>query len=333
MSNTATAATETFDLAHIKAHIAEELILTDCYLKENIKSSVPLVNQMISQLVKAGGKRIRPTLALLLSKLFNDQGKQQAMLAAVTELLHSATLLHDDVVDQSDKRRGNSTAHHHWGNKAAILVGDFLYARCFDMLASLDSMTIMQVYATASGAMAKGEILQLTSPPATSLNIDHYLSVIEHKTARLFMAVSQSAAILGAASATDIDHARDFGLHFGMAYQLIDDCLDYTHQEDALDKNTGDDLAEGKCTLPILYALQQADPQDHQRLKNAIEAKDRQQLPMVKDILHRYHAIPHTQKLAQQYSSQALLSLQAHQEHPSYAMLEALVQYNLQRCH
>lgn len=332
MPSTATVTPQVIDQASIRTYLAQDLDITDCYLRENIKSPVPLVNQMTTQLVQAGGKRIRPMLALLIAKLFNYQGKQHGLLAAVIELLHSATLLHDDVVDQSSKRRGSSTAHHQWGNKAAILVGDFLYARCFNMLASLDTMPMMRIFANASSAMAKGEILQLTSPAVEYMHPDQYLSIIELKTAHLFMAACKSAAILSAAPPQATEAAKDFGLAFGMAYQLIDDCLDYSQHEHALDKNTGDDLAEGKCTLPILYALAHANSEDQQTLKAAIAAKNAQQLDKVKNILHRYHAIEHSQQLAQQYSQKALQSLQAYAQHEAYPMLAGLVQFNLERC-
>lgn len=334
---TATTQQKNTGLATLHAELKDDLSLTNKYLKDCLNTDTALIQTISERLIHAGGKRIRPTLTLLMAKLFNYQGTQHAQLAAIIELLHTATLLHDDVVDQSNQRRGQTTAHTLWGNKAAILVGDFLYARCFDLITGINAMPIMRTFATASNALTRGEIDQLVATNDQKTTIPDYLRIIQNKTAHLFVAAALSAAILSGAGDAAEQAAEQFGMAFGMAYQLIDDALDYSAQNPHMDKKTGNDLAEGKLTLPVLYALKQVDAATQQTLWNAIQnqdpSMDAHHFATVVSILEQTGALDYTRRQAQQYTQTALLAIGPWAHQPAYARLKTLLTHNIERLH
>lgn len=320
-------------LGNVQSFLKDDFQLTNKYLKEKLSASNPIIPEMTQRLVSAGGKRIRPMLCLLMAKLFGYQGRHHAMLATVIELLHTATLLHDDVVDGSSLRRGKASAHRIWGNKAAILVGDFLYSRCFEMMTEINAMPIMRCLAKASNAITQGEVEQLVATQDQRMDLQRYLNIIEQKTAHLFIAACEGAAILSGVSAENVAAASNFGKAFGMAYQLIDDCLDYHADPTQLDKHVGDDLAEGKLTLPMLYGLTHGSQAQQATLRAAIESKDRNRFFDVRQILQTTGALSYAQQQAQQYSQSALRALISWSSAPAYARIQTVVQHNLSRVH
>ncbi len=228
----------------------------DQVIRHKLHSEVALVNQVAAYIVNSGGKRLRPALVVLSAQAFNYQGVHHHELAAVVEFIHTATLLHDDVVDESDLRRGRETANALFGNAASVLVGDFLYSRAFQMMVEVGDMRIMQTLADATNVIAEGEVLQLLNCNDADVDAENYMRVIHYKTAKLFEAAMRLGAILSQASSVDEIAAARYGMHLGTAFQLIDDVLDYSADEAVTGKHLGDDLAEGKPTLPLIYAIE-----------------------------------------------------------------------------
>ena len=249
----------------------QDMQLVNQCISQQLNSDVALINQLGMYIVNSGGKRIRPMLTVLAAKALNYQGDKQHTLAAIIEFIHTATLLHDDVVDESTLRRGKQTANAVFGNQASVLVGDFLYTRSFQMMVTLDSMRIMNILADATNVISEGEVLQLMNCNDPNTTEQSYFDVIYGKTARLFEATTQLAAII-ADSAPEIEDAmRLYGMHLGTAFQLIDDVMDYTSEAQDMGKNVGDDLAEGKPTLPLLYAMWNSEGKQKQQISDAIE--------------------------------------------------------------
>ena len=256
------------------AIIAQDMREVDLVIAQRLDSGVPLVGQVSRYIISAGGKRLRPALLLLICGALDFRGAQRFNLAAVVEFIHTATLLHDDVVDDSSMRRGNATANETFGNPASVLVGDFLYSRAFQMMVDADSMRIMQVLADATNIIAEGEVLQLMNMHNAALDEAGYLQVIRSKTAKLFEASARVGAIL-AGCAPDMEAAcAEYGQALGTAFQVIDDVLDYTGNAVEMGKNLGDDLREGKTTLPMIAAMQRANQADSALIKTAIETGD-----------------------------------------------------------
>jgi octaprenyl-diphosphate synthase len=242
----------------LKTLIGPDLQAVDAAIRLNLRSEVALVNQIGEYIVASGGKRLRPILLLLVANAYGYPGAQKHTLAAVVEMIHTATLLHDDVVDESGMRRGRKTANAVFGNAASVLVGDFLYSRAFQMMVSVGRMDVMEVMAEATNTIAEGEVLQLMNIGDVEVDEERYLRVIRYKTAKLFEASSRLGAILANRPSSEIAAMADYGGRLGTAFQLIDDVLDYVGDEEEIGKNVGDDLREGKPTLPVLYALQHA---------------------------------------------------------------------------
>ncbi len=240
-------------------------------IRQQLHSDVPLVNQIGEYIISAGGKRLRPLLLLLVANAQGYRGTHHYTLAAVIEFIHTATLLHDDVVDESSMRRGRETANALFGNAASVLVGDFLYSRAFQMMVSVDSMRVMRILADATNVIAEGEVLQLLNMHDPDVTEERYLQVIRSKTAKLFEASSQIGALLASASEEQIEAAAEFGRSLGTAFQLIDDVLDYSGNAEAIGKNVGDDLREGKATLPLIYLLQNGTPDQRTLVRACIE--------------------------------------------------------------
>ncbi len=288
--------------------ISNEMDEVDRVISRRLSSEVPLVGEVAKYIISAGGKRIRPALLLLLSGALSYTARQKYEMAAVVEFIHTATLLHDDVVDDSTLRRGRATANVSFGNPASVLVGDFLYSRAFQMMVDCDNMRVMQVLANATNVIAEGEVQQLMNMHDASLTEAGYLEVIRSKTAKLFEASARIPAILAKAS-PDIEQAcAEFGLALGTAFQVIDDVLDYEGESSVLGKNLGDDLREGKTTLPLIFAMQNCSPEEKTLIRNAIEHNEEVNLAPILSILQKTGAMQATKEVAHQ---QALLAIKA----------------------
>ncbi len=254
----------------IESVIGEDMQAVDRALRQALESDVFLIRQVAEHIVGGGGKRLRPALLLLVAGATGYRGSDQHVLAAVVEMIHTATLLHDDVVDESDLRRGHATANAAFGNAASVLVGDFLYSRAFQMMVGVSRMRVLEILADATNAIAEGEVLQLMNAGNADLTETAYIDVIQRKTARLFEAAARLGAVLGGADAPLEDALARYGMHMGTAFQLVDDLLDYSGEATAIGKNLGDDLAEGKMTLPLIRALATGSTADAAVIRHAI---------------------------------------------------------------
>jgi octaprenyl-diphosphate synthase len=261
--------------------VADDMRAVDAVIRTRLHSDVVLVRQVAEYIIAAGGKRLRPALLLLAAGAVGYRGTHHHELAAVVEFIHTATLLHDDVVDESDLRRGRETANALFGNAASVLVGDFLYSRAFQMMVSVGSMRVMQVLSDATNVIAEGEVLQLMNCHNADIDVPSYLQVINYKTAKLFEAATRLGAILGDANAEVEDGLARYGMHLGTAFQLIDDVLDYSGEEAETGKHLGDDLAEGKPTLPLIHVMRSGTPEQAATVRHAIESGGRESFPLV----------------------------------------------------
>lgn len=286
------------DIKTITKLVENDFSATNQVIIEQLQSDVALVNQLGHYIVAAGGKRLRPLLVLMVANALGYEGTKHHQTAAIVEFIHTATLLHDDVVDESDRRRGRETANALFGNAASVLVGDFLYSRSFQMMVSIDKMEIMKILSNTTNKIAEGEVLQLMNcndPNATEAS---YFKVIEHKTAILFAAACQLGAII--AGKTELSSTlHQYGLHLGLAFQLMDDALDYTADSEELGKNVGDDLAEGKPTLPLIYAMQNSNEEDANLIRSCIENGGLEHMQAVQEIIKQTQAIDYTLNKAQ----------------------------------
>jgi octaprenyl-diphosphate synthase len=271
----------------------------DQVIRARLHSEVALVSQVSEYIINSGGKRLRPALVILSAQAFAYQGKQHHELAAVVEFIHTATLLHDDVVDESELRRGRETANALFGNAASVLVGDFLYSRAFQMMVEANDMRVMQTLADATNVIAEGEVLQLLNCNNADVDADSYLRVIHRKTAKLFEAAMRLGAILSKQDSATEEAAARYGMHLGTAFQLVDDVLDYSGDAKEIGKNLGDDLAEGKPTLPLIYAMQHGTPEQAQLIREAIEQSDISRFEEVLQIVQQTGALTYTRQQAQ----------------------------------
>ena len=277
----------------------------DAVIRQRLASRVVLIDQISHYIVNAGGKRIRPRLLLLFADAFSFTGTERFELAAVVEFIHTATLLHDDVVDESSMRRGRATSNAVFGNAASVLVGDFLYSRAFQMMVSCNRMRVLEVLAEATNVIAEGEVLQLMNMHDADLAVDEYLRVIRYKTAKLFEASARLGAVLGNADTQTEEACAAFGRSLGTAFQLVDDLLDYEGSTEALGKNVGDDLREGKPTLPLLVAMERSTPAERDLIRHAIEHGEIERLAEVLDIVRRSGALDATRDAAQAEANRA----------------------------
>ncbi|MGD9583986.1 MAG: polyprenyl synthetase family protein [Lysobacterales bacterium] len=300
---------ESLDFAGVQALLQADMGQVDRLIRRRLGSDVLLVNQVAEHIVSAGGKRLRPMLVLLAARATGHTGSEPFQAAAIIEFIHTATLLHDDVVDESGLRRGRKTANALFGNAASVLVGDYLYSRAFQLMVELDRMRIMQVLADTTNAIAEGEVLQLMHIGNPDTDETAYLKVIERKTAVLFAAACRVGAILAGAPATVENALADYGMALGQAFQIADDVLDYVADADALGKNIGDDLAEGKPTLPLIHALKHAPADTAQALRRVIETGGLESLDAVLQAIHASGAIAYAQSRAGEFSEQALRAL------------------------
>jgi len=291
------------------APIAADMRTVDAVIRDRLHSEVVLIRQVAEYIIGAGGKRLRPALVLLSAGALGYRGTQQRELAAVVEFIHTATLLHDDVVDESDLRRGNKTANALFGNAASVLVGDFLYSRAFQMMVSVGSMRVQQVLADATNTIAEGEVLQLLNCHNADVEVDGYLQVIRFKTAKLFEAAARLGAILADAPAEIEAGMALYGMHLGTAFQLIDDVLDYSGDETATGKHLGDDLAEGKPTLPLIHVMKHGAADQAERVRHAIEGGGRDALPQVLAAIRETGALDVARAFAAQEAALALAAI------------------------
>ena len=296
-------------LEPIRKLVAEDLRAVDHVIRTRLASDVVLVNQVAEYIVNSGGKRLRPLLVLIAARACGYQEERHPEAAAIIELIHTATLLHDDVVDASELRRGRDTANSLWGNEASVLVGDYLYSRAFEMMVSLNDMRIMDVMATATNKIAEGEVLQLMNAHDPETTEQRYLEVIYRKTAKLFEAGTQVAAILARAPAQVEVAIAAYGKHLGTAFQLIDDVLDFKANPQQLGKNLGDDIAEGKPTLPLIHALRNVGSSEQTLIRDAIENGGVAELDRITAVIESTGGLKYTARLARQEADLAIESL------------------------
>ncbi len=296
---------------NLKRLIASDMAAVDAVIRDRLHSEVALVNQIGEYIVNSGGKRLRPALVLLSAQAFGYSGKHHYDLAAVVEFIHTATLLHDDVVDESELRRGRETANTLFGNAASVLVGDFLYSRAFQMMVNVGEMRVMQTLADATNVIAEGEVLQLLNCHDADVDVASYMRVIHYKTAKLFEAAMRLGAILGKASPADEAAAAKYGMHLGTAFQLIDDVLDYSADEAETGKHLGDDLAEGKPTLPLIHAMQHGTPAQAAVVRSAIEEGDVGRFAEVLEIIRATGALEFTRQQALREAEAACAAISA----------------------
>lgn len=325
-------------LPAIQALAAADMAAVDALVRRRLASDVVLVNQVAEYIIGAGGKRLRPMLLLLAAAALGKRGgagegvgADAHQLAAVIEFIHTSTLLHDDVVDESDLRRGRRTANAVWGNAASVLVGDFLYSRSFQMMVELDRMPVMRILADTTNRIAEGEVLQLLHVRNPDTDEAGYLGVIERKTAVLFAAATRLGALLAGADAKACDALHDYGLNLGYAFQIADDVLDYSADEAALGKHLGDDLAEGKATLPLIHAIAHADEATRALLRKAIEEGDTGQMPAVLAAIEAAGSLGYSLARADDYAQAAERALEGLADNPYVAALRGLARYTVNR--
>ncbi len=317
-------------LEQIRAVVIDELQAVEQEIHVATQSDVSLIQDIVQHIMQ-NGKRIRPLLALLICRLFDQAKPSHILLASIVEFIHTATLLHDDVVDDSSMRRGSSTANHLWGNDASVLVGDYLYSRAFQLLVNMNENPLMVILAKTMNIMAEGEVLQLMHKHNISIDETIYFRIINAKTAVLFAATCEMAATLTKTSVELIQHAANFGTHIGLAFQLIDDALDYTGDVTQLGKNIGDDLAEGKMTLPLIHALHHANGEEKQHLRHIIATGEIDHLNEVKTIIEKYQSVTYTLDLAKKQQQLAIQSLKSFPMSPYTSALKELAEFILVR--
>jgi len=319
------------NFSEIQALMKSDMEKTDEILIDRLNSNVGLINQMSHYIIASGGKRLRPLLLLLSARATNNTGKDHHAMAVVIELIHTATLLHDDVVDESTTRRGQDSANELWGNAPSVLVGDFLYSRAFEIMVEPNSMAIMRILSKATNQIAEGEVLQLLNIRNANVSQKEYLKVIEKKTACLFEASCKIGALLSDSSKNTINSLGDFGLHLGKAFQIIDDALDYESDSITIGKEVGDDLSEGKITLPMIYALEKTTGEENKILKNAIKTADASNIDNIVTILCSVNAFEFTRQIAKNESQRALESLENIPESDYLSSLKLLCELPLDR--
>ena len=306
--------------------------VNDC-IRDSLQSEVVLINQIANYIVSSGGKRLRPMLLNLSAHACGYQGQEHIPLAAIIEFIHTATLLHDDVVDESDLRRGQQSAHAVWGNAASVLVGDFLYSRSFQMMIGLDSMRIMEVLAQTTNTIAEGEVQQLLNMGDPEVDRQRYMQVIENKTAKLFEAACQLGAIISG-QATEIENAMAvYGNRLGCAFQIADDVLDYTGDADTMGKNAGDDLAEGKPTLPLIIARENCSLEDRELMDAAISNGSADNLEPILSIIQQTGSLDSAMEVARNMAAEARESIALLPESPWRDALGLLADYSIDRNH
>ncbi|MDR3431490.1 MAG: octaprenyl diphosphate synthase [Rouxiella aceris] len=310
----------------------QDMAAVNAAILEQLNSDVSLINQLGYYIISGGGKRIRPMIAVLAARALNYTGDKHVTVAALIEFIHTATLLHDDVVDESDMRRGKATANAAFGNAASVLVGDFIYTRAFQMMTDLESLPVLALMAKAVNVIAEGEVLQLMNCNDPDITEESYMQVIYSKTARLFEAAAQASAMLAGGDDAQVQALQDYGRYLGTAFQLIDDLLDYDADGETLGKNTGDDLNEGKPTLPLLHAMKHGDSEQAIMIRQAIEqGNGRHLLEPVLQAMHRCGSLDYTRNRAEEEADKAIAALQVLPESPYRLALEGLAHLAVKR--
>jgi octaprenyl-diphosphate synthase len=317
-------------LAPAADFLESDMARVDSVIRERLASRVALIDQISAYIISAGGKRIRPRLVLLVARAFGFEGPERFELAAIVEFIHTATLLHDDVVDESAMRRGRATSNAIFGNAASVLVGDFLYSRAFQMMVAVSRMRVLDVLAEATNVIAEGEVLQLMNMHDPDLAVDAYLRVIRFKTAKLFEASARLGAVLGGVEPMIEEACAGYGRALGTAFQLVDDLLDYEGNSEELGKNVGDDLREGKPTLPLLVAMERCTAAERDMIRHAIEHGEVQRLEEIRAIVRRTGALTATREAARAEAEVATLAL-AHL--PASPAKEALLELSARSVH
>ncbi|MFU2127195.1 octaprenyl diphosphate synthase [Gallibacterium anatis] len=320
------------DLNEIQALSAKDMQAVNAMISQQLQSDVALINQLSFYIINGGGKRIRPLIAVLVANALNYQGDRHITCATFIEFIHTATLLHDDVVDESTLRRGKDTANAIFGNAASVLVGDFIYTRAFQLMARLGSLPVMKVMSDAVNVIAAGEVLQLMNCNDPDTTEQSYMQVIYSKTARLFEVAAECSALLSEATEQQVQAMKLYGRYLGTAFQLIDDVLDYCADVDKLGKNLGDDLEEGKPTLPLLHAMQHATDDERQLIRSIIEhGHGRKYLTEVQAMMDKYQSLTYTIEKAKQEAQKAIDSLSVIDDNPYKEALISLAKISVER--
>ena len=319
------------DIDQVIALADADMRAVNALIRESLASDVALVSQVSEYIIMSGGKRLRPLIVLLAARALGYSGDQHIRAATIIEFIHTATLLHDDVVDSSERRRGQDSANTVFGNQASVLVGDFLYSRAFQMMVDIDSMRIMQILADATNTIAAGEVMQLMNVHDPDTSEDAYRQVIYRKTARLFEAGAQIAAVLADKEQAVEDRMISYGQNLGCAFQLVDDALDFNASAEELGKNIGDDLAEGKATLPLIRAMQQASESDVAIIREAILEGGLDQLDKITSIIESTGALQYTSARAQEAAAEAIAALSDVPESDHKQALIALAEFSVSR--
>ena len=318
-------------LTSINTLVGEDMAAVDRHIQNELRSDVALIEQIGHYIVGAGGKRLRPVTLLLSAHALRYKGTAHIDLAAVIEFIHTATLLHDDVVDESGLRRGRETANDLWGNAASVLVGDFLYSRAFQMMVAVGNPRVMDIMAQTTNSIAQGEVMQLINSHDPQTTQAAYLETITRKTAQLFESAARLGAVLADASPAGERVLADFGLNLGIAFQMVDDALDYSAEADQMGKNAGDDLAEGKITLPLIHAMDRVTAGEQAVIREAIETGDRDALTEIRQIIESTGALAYTCARAQEHAGLARQSLEALPTSQYRDALSALADFSVSR--
>ena len=319
------------NLEEIRTLSADDMNAVNDLILNRLRSDVVLINQVGAYIINSGGKRLRPLIVLLAARCCGYKSDRHVDLAAIIEFIHTATLLHDDVVDGSDMRRDRETANAVWGNEASVLVGDFLYSRSFEMMVDVGQMRVMDILSHATNRIAEGEVLQLLNCNDPDTTEQAYMEVIKRKTATLFEAGSRLGAVLGETSKEHEEAMAAYGLHLGIAFQLVDDALDYNSSNQDIGKNIGDDLAEGKPTLPLIQAIKKSDDETAKTLRHVIETGGLEQIDLVMQAIEASGAITYTLEMALQEAEQAKEALSIFPESPYREALAALADFSVAR--
>lgn len=319
------------ELSDIQALIVGDMQAVNETIERRLQSEVALINQLGQYIIHSGGKRLRPQLALLSARACGYEGRQHVEVAAIVEFIHTATLLHDDVVDESALRRGQETANAVWGNSAAVLVGDFLYSRAFEMMVEVGSMRLMDIMSHTTNTIAEGEVLQLLNCHDADTTEARYMEVIHSKTAKLFEAACRLGAVLTDRDAATEQAMAAYGMHLGTAFQLVDDVLDYSASSEEMGKNVGDDLAEGKPTLPLIYAMSHGSEEQATVIRQAIEEGGRDRIEVVLEAIESTGAIAYTSRIAQDEAERAIQQLGCLPESAFREALQGLAEFSVHR--
>ena len=324
---------EPIDFSLIKTVMAEQMKLVDQEIINQLSSDVVLINQIGHHIISSGGKRLRPMLLVLSANALNYKGQHHISLAAVIEFIHTATLLHDDVVDESDLRRGKETANALWGNAASVLVGDFLYSRSFEMMVAVNNIRVMDILSHSTNAISEGEVLQLLNINNPDTDEAQYLKVIHRKTAKLFEAGTRLGAVLAGATNEVEEAVANYGIHLGNAFQIMDDMLDYTANQEELGKNLGDDLAEGKPTLPLIHAMEHGNQQQIQFIRDAIKQGNREAHADVLKIINETGSLEYTAQFAAKQAELAIAAIEILEDSTYKETMKQLALFSIQRNH